>query len=761
MLDTRISRRAALLGGGAIAAWLSSPARALLQAADQAAAPAFIHSLIGRMTLEEKAGQLQLMASAWGGGAALALNPPQGNADFPKQVEEARRGQLTGVFNGNGATMARIMQTAVVRESRLKIPLIFAADIIHGHRTIFPVPLAEVASFEPELARRTAEAAAFEAAGAGIDWTFSPMVDVARDQRWGRGVEGGGEDVLLGRLFAAARVRGFQGGNLNSTEHMLACIKHFAAYGAAEAGLDYNTVDMSEERLREVYLQPYKAGFDAGALSAMASFNEINGVPSTGNRWLMTDLLRGEWGFQGFVVSDYTGDEEMIAHGFAKDGRDAARLAFLAGVDMSMQSGLYRQHLPDLVRSGAVPQAMLDESVRRVLALKAMLGLFDDPFRRIDVKRESARSMLPATRALAREAGRKSIVLLKNDGDLLPLPRSGKKIALIGPFAAGQHDLVGPWVVYGDDARAVDLATGVRSVVGAKNVIVAQGSDVEAPLPGGVAQAVAAARQADVVVLAIGEGANMSGEAQSRTEIVVPEPQHQLAEAVAAVGKPVIVVLKHGRALALHGAVANAQAILATWFLGTETGNAIADVLFGTYSPSARLPASFPRASGQEPYYYAHKNTGRPNPPGGLQPYKAHFRGIPNSALYPFGHGLTYGKIDYSGLTQSSPSLAANGTIEVAATIANRGSRAAEEVVQLYTHQRTASVTRPVRELKAFRKVALAPGQSEVVRFTLRAADLSFYGRDGRLRLEPGTIDVFIAPSAESDGVHGSFDLIA
>jgi beta-glucosidase len=391
MFDTRISRRAALLGGGAIAAWLSSPARALMQAVSRVATPALVNDLIGRMTLEEKAGQLQLMASAWGGGAALALNPPQGNSDFPKQVEEARRGQLTGVFNGNGATMARILQTAAVKDSRMKIPLIFAADIIHGHRTIFPVPLAEVASFEPDLARRTAEAAAFEAAGSGIDWTFSPMVDVARDQRWGRGVEGGGEDVLLGQLFAAARVRGFQGASLKSTEHMLACIKHFAAYGAAESGLDYNTVDMSEERLREVYLPPYKAGFDAGALSAMASFNDINGVPSTGNRWLMSDLLRGEWGFQGFVVSDYTGDEEMIAHGFAKDGRDAARLAFLAGVDMSMQSGLYRQHLPDLVRSGAVPQAKLDESVRRVLTLKAMLGLFEDPFRRLDVKRESAR----------------------------------------------------------------------------------------------------------------------------------------------------------------------------------------------------------------------------------------------------------------------------------------------------------------------------------------------------------------------------------
>jgi beta-glucosidase len=762
MLDTRISRRAALMGAGAVAAWLASPARALLQAVGRLEVPSFVDGLISRMTLEEKAGQLSLMASAWGGGAALSLNPPQGNADFPRQVEEARQGQLTGVFNGNGATMAKILQTAAVKESRMKIPLIFAADIIHGHRTIFPVPLAEVASFEPDLARRTAEAAAFEAAGAGIDWTFSPMVDVARDQRWGRGVEGGGEDVLLGRLFAAARVRGFQGADLKSTEHMLACIKHFAAYGAAEAGLDYNTVDMSEARLREVYLQPYKAGFDAGALSAMASFNEINGVPSTGNHWLQTELLRGEWGFQGFVVSDYTGDEEMILHGYAKDGRDAARLAFLAGVDMSMQSGLYRKFLPDLVRSGAVPQAKLDESVRRVLAMKAMLGLFDDPFRRIDVKRETARSMLPKTRALAREAGRKAIVLLKNDGDLLPLPRSGKKIALIGPFASGQHDLVGPWVVYGDDAKAVDLATGVRSsVMGKDSIIVAQGSGVEEPLAGGIEQAVAAARAADIVVLTIGEGQGMSGEAQSRTEIVVPEPQQALAEAVAAVGKPVVVVLKHGRALALQGAVANAPAILATWFLGTETGNAIADVLFGAYSPSGRLPASFPRASGQEPYYYAHKPTGRPNPAGPLEPYKAHFRGIPNSALYPFGHGLTYGKIEYSGFTQSAPTLGMNGTIEVAATVTNRGTRAAEEVVQLYAHQRAASATRPVRELKAFRKIALAPGRSEVVRFTLRASDLAFYNRDAKLTVEPGTFDVWIAPSAEADGVHGIFDLTA
>ena len=761
MLDTRISRRAALLGAGVTVAWLSSPARALLQAATRVPVPAFVDALIAKMTLEEKAGQLSLMASAWGPGAAAALNPPS-NSNFPQQLEETRQGQLTGIFNGNGARMARIMQNAAIKESRMKIPLIFAADIIHGHRTIFPVPLAEVASFEPELARQTAEVAAFEAAGAGIDWNFAPMVDVARDQRWGRGVEGGGEDVLLGNLFAAARVQGFQGTNLKSNEHFLATAKHFAAYGAAEAGLDYNTVDMSERTLREVYLPPYKAALDAGALSVMASFNEISGIPATGNRWLMRDVLRGEWKFDGFVVSDYTGDEEMIAHGYAKDGRDAARIALLAGVDMSMQSGLYRKHLPDLVRAGEVPEAVLNESVRKVLAMKAMLGLFEDPFRRIDEKRETARSMLPKSRALARESGRKSIVMLKNDGDLLPLPKSGKTIALIGPFAAGQHDLVGPWVVYGTDEKAVDLATGVRAAVADKNkVIVVEGSDVEKPIAGGVEAAVAAAQQADIVVLAIGEAQGMSGEAQSRTEIVVPKPQQDLAEAVAKVGKPIVVVLKHGRALALEGAVANAPAILATWFLGTETGHSIADVLFGAYGPSGRLPASFPRRSGQQPYYYAHKRTGRPNADPTLENYKARFRDITNSALYPFGHGLTYGKIAYSDFTISAPSMGMAGEITVTARITNSGRHAAEEVVQLYTHDRVASITRPVRELKAFRKIKLAPGQSEVVSFTIKPANLQFYGVNDKPVFELGTFDVWIAPSAEADGLKGTFELTA
>ncbi|GGB29603.1 beta-glucosidase [Sphingomonas metalli] len=759
MSDMTISRRAALMGAGAVAAWATSPARALLaQAEASGTLPPRIEALIGRMTLEEKAGQLQLNAAAWAGGAAVALNPPGGSGNFDKQLADAVAGKLTGVFNGNGAAMARRMQGAVMKGSRMKIPLIFAADVIHGHRTIFPVPVAEAASFEPDLARRTARAAAVEGAAAGIDWTFFPMVDIARDQRWGRTMEGAGEDPMLGELFAAARVRGFQGEGLARDDAMMACVKHFAAYGAAESGLDYNSVDISERTLREVYLPPYKAGFDAGAMSGMASFNEINGVPSHGNPWLMKTVLRDEWKFPGIVVSDYTGDEEMIAAGFAKDGKDAARIAFLAGVDMSMQSDLYALHLPALVRGGAVPQELLDQSVRRVLLVKHLLGLFDDPFRRIDEKREKARSRTRESLALSREAGRKAIVLLKNDGDVLPL-RKEQRIAIIGPFASGQHDLNGPWVVYGDNANAVDLATGVRAVAG--SVTVTPGSGVEEALPGGIEAAVAAAQAADVVLLAIGENEGMSGEAQSRTAITVPAPQMALAEAVAKTGKPVVVVLKNGRGLALEGAVKDAPAILVTWFLGSETGHAIADVLFGAYGPSGRLPLSFPHESGQEPYYYAHKATGRPQPAGERQPYKAQWRTAPNAALYPFGHGLTYGKVGYAGLAVSPAALPQGGRLTVSATVTNSGTRACEEVVQLYIRDRVATLTRPVRELKAFRKVALAPGASQTVSFTLTVDQLRYLGADLKPTVEPGTFDVWIAPSAQAEGVHTTFELLA
>ena len=763
MESSGISRRAMLLGAGAVTAWAASPARALLAGVDAMAASPMIESLLARMTVAEKAGQLTLNAAAWAGGAANALNPTKAGATFDAQLGEVRAGQLGGVFNGHGTDMAQRMQTVAMREARLKIPLIFAADVIHGFRTVFPVPLAEAGSFDPDLAEQTARAAAVEASAAGIDWTFAPMVDIARDQRWGRAVEGAGEDVFLGRMMAAARVRGFQGTKgLTADDAVMACAKHFAAYGAAEAGLDYNSVDVSERTLRDVYFPPFQAAFGAGVGSTMASFNEISGVPATANPWLLDTVLRKEWGFGGLVVSDYTGDEELIAHGFAADAREATRLAFMAGVDMSMQSNFYRDHLPALVASGAVPMARLDQAVRRVLLAKQALGLFDDPFRRIDPKRERTRVRTKAHLALARDAGRRSIVLLKNDGDLLPLPRSGKRIALIGPFAQGQRELIGPWNVYGSDKEAVDLLTGVRALVDdAASVTATDGSGIDAPLPGGIEAAVAAANAADIVILAVGEAQNMSGEAQSRADIVVPAAQMALAAAVAATGKPIVVALRNGRALALSGAVLDAPAILVTWFLGSQSGPAIADILFGIVAPSARLPVSFPYATGQEPYHYAHKSTGRPNPDGPRVDYKAHYREVPNAARFAFGHGLTYGKIGYSDLQLAGGKLAWDGTLEVRATITNSGTRAAEEVVQLYIHDVAASITRPVRELKAFRRVRLAAGARQEVVFTLKRSDLQFVGLDLKPTVEPGQFRLWVAPSAQAEGVSAFFELVA
>jgi len=754
----QLTRRSMLVAMGLASAWAATPLAALARSIGKRADAPFIEALIAKMTLEEKAGQLTLLPSAWGGSKAAQFNPPGNGQSFDQQVADAVAGKLTGVFNGNGAEMARRMQHAVMTQSRLGIPLMFAADVIHGHRTLFPLPLGEAASFEPELAERTARAAAFEAAGAGIDWTFAPMVDIARDQRWGRVMEGTGEDILLGSLFAAARVRGFQGDDLTADDAMLACPKHFAAYGAAEAGLDYNTVDISERTLREVYLPPFKASFDAGALTTMASFNEISGVPSTANKWLMTDLLRGEWKFPGMVVSDYTGDEELIMHGFAEDGKDAARLSILAGVDMSMASNLYMMHLPALVREGLVPESQVDESVRRVLTIKAVLGLFDDPFRRIDPAREAKRSMTAQNIALAREAGRKSIVMLRNEGGVLPLPLSSK-VALIGPFAEGPHDLIGGWAVYGDDAQAVDLATGMRKAGG--TVTVAEGCGVETPVPGGIEAALEAATGADVVVLSLGEAQTMSGEAQSRTDIIVPRVQQELAEAVAKLGKPMVVVLRNGRALALEGVIRDAQAILVTWYLGTESGTAIADILYGSHSPSGRLPVSFPYDTGQQPFHYDRKRTGRPQPPGPRVDYKAQFREVPNEALFPFGHGLTYGEVRYGDLHLDGQVLPWDGAVTVSATVTNSGSHAIEEVAQFYIHDRVASVTRPVRQLVAFDKVALAPDQTKTVSFRLDRSMLEFYGLDEKPVVEPGEFDLWIAPSAQAEGASGKIRLTA
>lgn len=713
-----------------------------------------IEALIAQMTVGEKVGQLNLYAATTS--EASIINPLNNQQTFRGQLTEIRAGRVGGLFNGRGVKWARMVQDAAMK-SRLKIPLILGADVIHGFRTVFPVPLAEAASWEPELAERTARVAATEAAASGIKWNFAPMVDVARDARWGRGVEGAGEDVLLGRLFAAARVRGFQGRDLADVNAVAATPKHFAAYGAAEGGADYNTVDISERTLREVYLPPFKAAFDAGAVTTMSAFNEIAGVPASGSPELLMGVLRERWGFEGFVVSDYTSEQELIAHGFAADDRDAARIAFNAGIDMSMQSGIYAKHLPELVASGEVSPARLDDAVRRVLRVKTALGLFDDPYRSLDAEREARVVGAAEHRALAREAGRRSIVMLKNEGDLLPLPKSGKRIALIGPFAQGENHLHGPWTLFANPSEAIDLATGLRRGLSDPSLLtVTAGSGVDAPLPGGVAAAVAAARRADVVLLAVGEAENMSGESNSRTQAVMPAAQQALVEAVAGTGKPVVILLRNGRALALEGAVRDAPAVLVTWFLGSEMGSAVADVLLGGYSPSGRLPVTFPQDSGQSPFYYSRKRTGRPAPPGKAPEFNTRYLGLPNEPLYPFGHGLGYGRVTYGALRLSTKSLAWDEALTIRATVTNTGRREVEEVVQLYVYDRVATITRPIRELKGFQKVRLAPGETREVIFSLARADLTFIGRDLTPVAEPGAFDVWVAASAAT-GLQGSF----
>lgn len=715
-----------------------------------------IEALIARMSLEEKAGQLTIYSDP------ARIDGPDLNPNVTKQSlgdlkARVARGELTGVFNGLGTVIGREIQRVAIEQSPSKIPMIFAGDIIHGLKTTFPIPLGEAASFDPDLAERTARAAAVEATARGIQWTFAPMVDIARDERWGRVAEGAGEDTYLGIQMARARVRGFQGKSLLDETSMLACPKHFAAYGAVAGGMDYNTADIPETTLREVHLPPFKAAFDAGALSTMASFNDIAGVPSTGNRYLLTDILRGEWGFEGLVVSDYTGDEEMILHGYAADGPDVVVKALSAGCDISMQSGLYLKHIPDLVRQGRIPLAVLDTAVRRVLHVKDALGLFDNPYRSLNPAREATDVRLPSAIALAREAGRKSIVLVKNDGDLLPLPKSGKSIALIGPCVSDRADLPGPWANHPDIASGVTIEDGFRAAMGkGARLSVVRGADYEAPLSGGLDAAVAAARACDVVVLVVGESANMSGEAQSRVDISIPEPQLALASAVAAAGKPMVILLRHGRALALSGAVRDAPAIMATWFLGSETGHSIADVVFGDFAPQGRLPVSFPQSSGQEPFFYNHRRTGRPQLSDDKN-YKARYREVSNDPLYPFGHGLGYASVTYSP-TRLDATEMVSGTLTVSATVTNTGRRAHHEVVQVYIHTRVASMTQPVRILKGFRHVLLAPGEHQQVTFTLSREELAFVHPDRRTYAEPGAFDVWIAPSAQ-EGTPASFIL--
>jgi beta-glucosidase len=733
---------------------------AITRSATAAGDDADLEALIARMTIEEKAGQLSLFADPLRL-ASRRINPDAGPSMVDSGLaQRIREGRLMGLFNGVGAADGRALQRIAVEQSRLKIPLIFGADVLHGLATVFPIPLGEAASFDPALAERTARAAAVESTAAGIHWTFAPMVDIGRDQRWGRVAEGAGEDPYLGALFAAARVRGFQGRKLSDADSLLACPKHFVGYGGALGGMEYNSAEMSEQTLHEVYLPPFKAAFDAGALSTMAAFNDLNGVPMMAHHRLMTGLLREQWRFRGMVVSDYTADRELVMHGVARNERDAARLSILAGVDISMQSDLYNQHLPSLVAGGEVPLAVVDEAVRRVLRTKKRLGLFDDPYRSLDPAAQRRDTRTPATLDLARESARASIVLLKNDRGVLPLRKTGQKIALIGPFGADTANLAGPWAPFSDMKDAVSLEQGLRNAMGGRATLtVVKGCDPERTIRGGIEDAVAAARDADVVLLALGETQDMSGEAASQTDILLPIEQQKLAEAVVAAGTPVVVLLRNGRALALEGAVRDAAALVVTWFLGTQTGNAIADVLFGEVSPSGRLPVSFPQSSGQQPFFYGHRSTGRPQTTAKDPYWKARYRYVSHDALYPFGHGLTYASFRYGDVEVGPGTLPWDGTITLAATITNTGRREAEETAQLYVRDRVASLTRPVRELKGIRKLRLAPGESARVTFTLSRAELGFHDEQMRFVSEPGAFDAWIAPSATA-GKAATFELL-
>ena len=716
-----------------------------------------LEALLARMTLEEKVGQLGIFADMLRP-FAPGINPEMNEQSAAQTLELVRSGRAGALFNGVGAALGREAQRVAVEETRLGIPLLFGADVIHGMRTVFPIPLGEASSFEPDLARRTARAAAIEATAAGLHWTFAPTVDVARDQRWGRVAEAAGEDVFLSCAFSAARVQGFQGDDLKAADTLLATPKHFAAYGAVMGGLDYNSVEISEGTLRDVHLPPFKAALDAGALTIMSAFNDINGVPASANHQLMTVILRDEWKFRGFVVSDYTADFELVAHGYASDDSEATQLAFNAGLDMSMQSGLYGAHLAALVESGKIDVRTVDDSVRRVLAVKDAIGLFDNPYRSLDPQRESELDLSQHT-ALAREAAQRSMVLLKNDGDVLPLPKSGKKIALIGPFAEDRDNLEGCWSLFGDKHIQVNLADGLRAAMeDGGDLLVVPGCGFEEVIDGGFEAAVAAANQADVVLLAVGEPQNYSGEAQSRHQIVLPAVQQRLAEAIAATGKPVVVLLRNGRALALEGAVRDAAAIVVTWFLCSQTGTAVADVVFGDFNPAGQLPVSFPSLAGQQPLYYNRTRTGRPELPD-MTEFKTRWREGSHLPLYPFGHGLSYTQFAYTAPVLDSTQLTWDGSVRVRARITNTGKRAGEEVVQLYVHDRVASRVRPIRELKDFRKVALRPGEHADVEFVLDRQALSFTRANGEFGAEPGLFDVWITSSAQ-EGEAVRFELL-
>ena len=720
-------------------------------ASSQTASEQFVSDLLDKMTLEEKIGQMTLYTSDWD------VTGPTLRANYAEDVKSGRCGNL---FNAHTVAYNRELQEMAVNESRLGIPLLFGYDVIHGHKTIYPIPLAESCSWDLELIEQSARYAAMEAAASGLNWTFNPMVDIARDPRWGRIAEGAGEDPWLGALVGAARVRGHQGSDLADPLTVMACVKHFAAYGAAQAGRDYHTVDMSERSLRDTYLPPYKAAIEAGAGSVMTSFNEYDGIPVTGSVFLMKQILRDEWGFDGLIVTDYTSINEMIPHGYARDGKHAAQLAINAGIDMDMQGSIYQDHLAKLVEEGSVPESAINDGARYVLMKKHELGLFDDPYRYLDEQRESDIVLSDELKQHAREAGRKSIVLLKNDpvagSALLPLSDNPGSIAVIGPLADAKEDMLGTWHAAGDERVVVTLLQALRERYPTSEVNYAFGASTETDETSGIPEAVALANSADMVILAVGENYRQSGEAASRSELGLPGAQQQLVEAIAALDKPMVTVIMAGRPLVLSWHDENLPCIVNAWHLGTMAGPAITDVLSGDYNPSGKLTISFPRNVGQIPIFYSMKNTGRPFDANNK--YTSKYLDVDNTPLYPFGYGLSYSNFEYSNLTVSKSAIGFGESLEVSVDVTNTGDIAGEEIVQLYIQDLFGSVTRPVRELKGFEKIAIPPGETHTSKFIITSDELRFYTANMEFKAEPGDFKVFVGANSSAT-LEAAFEL--
>lgn len=732
---------------------------------------AFISNLMKQMTLDEKIGQLRL----------ISIGP-----EMPRELirKEIAGGNIGGTFNSITRAENRPMQDAAMR-SRLKIPMFFAYDVIHGHRTIFPIPLALASSWDMDAIGQSGRVAAKEAAADSLDITFAPMVDISRDPRWGRSSEGFGEDTYLTSRIAKVMVKAYQGETPSAADSIMASVKHFALYGAVEGGRDYNTVDMSPVKMYQDYLPPYRAAIDAGAGGVMVALNSINGIPATANTWLMNDLLRKDWGFKGLAVSDHGAIFELIKHGVARDGREAAKLAIKAGIDMSMNDTLYGKELPGLLKSGEIEQKDIDNAVREVLAAKYDMGLFKDPYLRIGKAEDDPADTYADSRlhrAEAREVARRSLVLLKNHNETLPLKKDAK-IALVGPLAKAPIDMMGSWAAAGRPAQSVTLFDGMRSVIGDKaNLIYARGANitgdkkvldylnflnfdapevVDDPRPANVLidEAVKAAKDADVIVAAVGESRGMSHESSSRTDLNIPETQRELIRALKATGKPLVLVLMNGRPLTILEENQSADAILETWFSGTEGGNAIADVLFGDYNPSGKLPVTFPRSVGQIPTYYNHLSIGRPFTPGKPGNYTSQYFDDTTGPLFPFGYGLSYTTFALSDMALSSTTLNASGKLDASVMVKNTGKRDGETVVQLYIQDVTGSMIRPVKELKNFQKIMLKAGEQKVVHFTITEEDLKFYNAQLKYAAEPGKFNVQIGLDSQAV-TQQSFELL-